>query len=122
MVRVSLVAMQFLKILFWCLLTCVGALFTFANWTTVRIALWGNLVAEVNLPLLLLITFLIGLLPMLLFHQAARWRLRGKLANAERTIATLREALTPPPPPVLEPDGPVVAAPTPAPLLPGATL
>ncbi len=74
--------MQFLKILFWCLLAFVAAVFTIGNWTTVGIELWGGLVAEVNLPLLLFIAFLLGLLPTWLYHGALRWRLRGRLATS----------------------------------------
>jgi len=82
--------MQFLKILFWCLLAFVAAIFTFGNWTSVPIHLWGGLIAEVNLPLLLLLTFLLGLLPTLLFHHAVRWRLRSRLTSLERTVSDLR--------------------------------
>ena len=66
--------MQFLKTLFWFLLAVVGAVFAIGNWTTVPIRLWAGLVAEVNLPLLLLLTFLAGLVPTLLFHHAVKWR------------------------------------------------
>jgi len=88
--------MQFLKTLFWCLLAFVAAMFTRNNWTTVPVNLWGGLIAEINLPLLLLITFLVGLLPMLGVYHAARWRMRSRLATAERTIATLREVIATP--------------------------
>ncbi len=91
--------MQFLKILFWCLIAFLAAVFTVGNWTTVPIKLWAGLVAEVNLPLLLLVTFLIGLVPMLLFHHAVRWRLRQRLASSERALAELRNAAQPPAPP-----------------------
>ena len=47
--------MQFLKILFWCLLAFVAAVFTISNWNAVQIQLWGGLIADVNLPLLLLV-------------------------------------------------------------------
>lgn len=97
--------MQFLKILFWCLLAFVAAVFTIANWTTVPIKLWGGLIAEVNLPLLLLVTFLAGLLPTMVYYQAVRWRLRNRLATTERTVNDLRSAIAPapsdPPPPAL---------------------
>lgn len=82
--------MQFLKILFWCLLAFIAAVFTLGNWTTVPLKLWGGLIAEVNLPLLLLATFLLGFLPMLLIHYTVRWRLRQRLANAQRAISDLR--------------------------------
>lgn len=88
--------MQFLKTLFWCLLAFVAAMFTRNNWTTVPVNLWGGLIAEINLPLLLLITFLVGFVPMLGVYHAARWRMRSRLATAERTIATLREVIATP--------------------------
>jgi putative membrane protein len=87
--------MQFLKILFWCLLAFLAAIFTIGNWTTVQIKLWGGLVAEVNLPLLLLVMFLLGLLPMLLYHQVVRWRLRQRLSAAQGAVETLRATNAP---------------------------
>jgi len=100
--------MQFLKILFWCLLAFVAAVFTLGNWTTVQIKLWGGLVAEVNLPLLLFVTFLIGLVPTMIYYNAIRWRLRNRLATSERTLADLRGVLLPTVPAALEPEAPAV--------------
>ena len=99
--------MQFLKILFWCLLAFVAALFTFGNWFSVPIRLGGGLVADTNLPFLLLVTFLAGLLPTLAWQHAVRWRLRSRLAAAERTIAELRPPLAP-----VTSEQPVLEAPT----------
>lgn len=82
--------MQFLKILFWCLLAFVAAVFTFGNWTTVSLQLFGGLVAEVNLPLLLLVTFLLGFVPTLAYQHWVRWRLRQRLTVAERALETER--------------------------------
>lgn len=79
--------MQFLKILFWCLFSVLIAVFAIGNWTTVPIRLWGGLVAEVNLPLLLVLTFLAGLLPTLIYHHAVKWRMRQRLSGMERVIA-----------------------------------
>ncbi|WP_298670062.1 lipopolysaccharide assembly protein LapA domain-containing protein [uncultured Sphingomonas sp.] len=84
--------MQFLKILFWCLIAFIAAVFTFGNWKWVTIQLFGNLVAEVNLPFLLLVTFAIGFVPTLIYQRAMRWRLRLRLNNAERALADLRAA------------------------------
>ena len=82
--------MQFLKILFWCLLAFLAAAFTIGNWTAVPIRLPGGLVADVNLPFLLLLTFLLGLLPTLGWQAAKRWRLRQRIATCERQLAELR--------------------------------
>ncbi|WP_312486947.1 hypothetical protein [Sphingomonas sp.] len=78
--------MQFLKMLFWCLLAFLAAAFTLGNWTTVPIRLVGGLVADVNLPLLLFLTFLLGLIPTLIWQHAARWRLRQRLNATERAL------------------------------------
>ncbi len=78
--------MQFLKILFWSLMAFVAAVFTFGNWTNVTIQLFGGLVAEVNLPLLLLATFLLGFVPTLIYQHWIRFRLRQRLTAAERAM------------------------------------
>ena len=90
--------MQFLKYLFWCLLAFLAAVFTFGNWTSVDIHLWGGLVAQVNLPFLLFVTFFAGLLPMYLYHVTARWRLKQRLQTTERTVEALRASLAIEPP------------------------
>ncbi|QNE31158.1 DUF1049 domain-containing protein [Sphingomonas sp. NBWT7] len=101
--------MQFLKILFWALIAFVAAVFTFGNWKWVPIQLFGNLVAEVNLPLLLLITFLLGFVPTFLYQRTIRWRLRQRLSAIERSVSDLRSstisdaAIVPAPPPVAAP-------------------
>ena len=82
--------MQFLKILFWCLLAFVAAVFTISNWNAVQIQLWGGLIADVNLPLLLFTTFLIGFVPTMLYNHAIRWRLRQRLSTCERELTELR--------------------------------
>lgn len=79
--------MRFLNALFWFLLAVVVSIFTYGNWKHVEINLWSGLIADVNLPLLLLIFFLAGLVPMALWHQAVKWRLKQKLAAAERSVA-----------------------------------
>ncbi|MBB4153127.1 hypothetical protein GGQ80_001015 [Sphingomonas jinjuensis] len=82
--------MQFLKILFWCLLAFVAALFTYGNWTSVPIQLWNGMEALVRLPFLLLVAVLAGFLPTYAYQRALRWRLKQRLVNAERLVADLR--------------------------------
>ena len=106
--------MQFLKILFWCLLAFVAAVFTIGNWQWVTIRLFGNLVAEVNLPLLLFVTFLIGFLPTFLYFKTIGWRLRRRLGDAQRTLGDIRVAAAPyAAEPVTTPVAPASAAPVP---------
>ncbi len=112
----SLRAMQFLKILLWCLLAFVAAIFTFGNWTWVTVNLWGGLVAEVNLPFLMLLTFLAGLVPTWLYYRTARWRLAQRLTTAERVIADLKPAPVPMGPDTFPQPAPMSTKPTPPPL------
>ena len=91
--------MQLLKYLFWCLLAFLAAVFSFGNWYSVEVHLWGGLIALVNLPFLLLATFLVGFVPMLLYHLTVRYRLRQRLLTSERTVESLR-VVAPPPAPV----------------------
>ncbi|MES2058825.1 MAG: lipopolysaccharide assembly protein LapA domain-containing protein [Pseudomonadota bacterium] len=111
--------MQFLKILFWCLLAFIAALFTIGNWTTVSLKLWGGLVAEVNLPLLLFVTFLIGFVPAMAYYRTILWRLRNRLSTSQRAMTDLRDATAAPPPPALTPDP---EPPLPAPSVPPAAV
>lgn len=105
--------MRFLKILFWILIGGLAAAFVIYNEAErVEIALWGNLVADVSLPILLIITFVIGFLPVLLAYQTYRWRMRARITSLERTIADLRSSQEPPaPPPAVDPGDILIGGP-----------
>lgn len=81
--------MQFLKTLFWALLVGVIVAFALNNMTMVPLKLWGTLYADVNLPLLLLVTFLAGFLPTFIALHLTRWRLRQRIVATDRTLADL---------------------------------
>jgi uncharacterized integral membrane protein len=102
--------MQFLKTLFWIFLTVIAVAFAFKNWTSAEVLLWGNIVVEVKLPILLFAAFLLGLVPMFILHRATRWRLRRRLEHAQRALGdtTVVEAA---PVPTHEPMMPPGAAP-----------
>ena len=104
--------MRFLKVLFWLLLGGLVAAFVIYNGDErVSIQLWGGLVADFSLPLLLILVFLLGLLPSLVAYQALRWRMRQRFAGLERALADLRAVQPSPmadaaaeiPPPVEQP-------------------
>lgn len=108
--------MQFLKMLLVALTVGLAVAFAFNNWESVPIRLWGGLIADINLPILLLGTFLAGFVPMWLAYRAVRWRSRQRQAANERTMADLRASLAAaaptvppaevaPPPPPLPPEG-----------------
>jgi lipopolysaccharide assembly protein A len=82
--------MQFLKALFWFLILGLITAFAVTNWHPVEIQLWSNLVADVNLPFLLLIVFLAGFVPMQVLYHTVRWRNRQRIAMLERTVEEMR--------------------------------
>ena len=75
--------MQFLKTLFWVLLAVFIALFASRNWFDVTLNLWGDLQADIKVPVLLGLTFLIGWLPAFLIYRARVWALRRRVEARE---------------------------------------
>ena len=71
--------MGFLKTLFWMALTVVVVVFSLRNWTTVTLDLFGGLAADAKLPVLLVVAFLLGFLPMFLYHKVMRWQDRRRV-------------------------------------------
>ena len=90
--------MQFLKTLFWMALTIGAILFSAFNWNAVTINLWGGLQADVKLPVLVLAAFLLGFLPLFLYHRARVWSLKRQIHGFERQVALFQ---APPLPPVV---------------------
>ena len=76
--------MQFLKTLFWVLIAVVVVLFASRNWSDVTLSLWSDIQADIKLPVLLLITFLIGFLPTWLILRARIWSHRRRIDAMER--------------------------------------
>ena len=79
--------MNFLRTLFWVVLAVSLAIFANQNWNDVTVNLWGNLQAEIKLPVLLIAIFLMGFLPPFFILRGRLWTLRRRLAIAERPPA-----------------------------------
>jgi uncharacterized integral membrane protein len=77
--------MQFLKTLFWVLLAVVAVLFAVRNWTPVTLNLWGDIQADVKIPVLLFVIFLLGFLPTWLLMRTRIWSHRRRLEAYERS-------------------------------------
>ena len=76
--------MRFLTTVFWALVAAIAALFSWVNWNPVSLHLWNDLQADVKLPLLLLVVFLIGFLPTWLIMRARIWQFRRRMESIER--------------------------------------
>lgn len=104
--------MQIVRTLVWTVLLVLLLAFSFFNWKPVEVQIWSNLVLETKVPALVIVSFLLGLVPMWLLHRGVKWRLGrriGALETAARSNLTPPPAsqvptTTPPPPPVAEGD------------------
>ena len=76
--------MQFLKTLLWVLIAVLVALLASRNWFDVTINLWGDLQADIKVPVLLGFMFLLGFLPTFLFYRAKLWGVHRRLEAQER--------------------------------------
>lgn len=80
--------MRFLSTLFWVLLAVMLVLFGTRNWTDVTLNLWGDIQADVKVPILLLVIFLLGFLPTWLIMRARMWSHRRRFEAVERQRAS----------------------------------
>ncbi|QNM83154.1 hypothetical protein H8M03_01990 [Sphingomonas sabuli] len=78
--------MRFLKTLFWVVLAVVITLCAANNWRDVTIDLWGNLRADVKLPVLLAVVFLFGMVPTWLAYRAKLWRAENRNVQPRPTV------------------------------------
>jgi uncharacterized integral membrane protein len=76
--------MNFLRTLFWVVVAVSLAIFATRNWIDVTVSLWGNLQADIKLPVLLFVIFLLGFLPPFLILRGRIWSLKRRLLIAER--------------------------------------
>lgn len=87
--------MQFLRTAFWVVIAVALAFFCMANYVPVTVRLWGDLVMETKLPVLLIGAFLLGALPFWIMARATRWRMKRKLESAERALIAATSHLAP---------------------------
>jgi uncharacterized membrane protein len=111
--------MQIVRTIVWVLLLFSLLAFSFFNWKPVEVQIWSNLVLETKLPALVIISFLLGLVPMWLIHRTSKWRATRRI-NALETATTRLATPSPAPVPAEqeqiadsppEPDNPVATEP-----------
>ena len=82
--------MNMLRTIVWVLITAVLVIFAMANWSPVTVTVWPGQMLDTKLPLLILISFLIGSVPMWIALRTTRWTLNRRLNDAERQLGDLR--------------------------------
>lgn len=88
--------MQFLRTLLWVVIAAFVAIIASQNWRDVTLDLWGDLQADIKIPVLLIFTFLLGFLPTWLIMRGRLWRMKRRVVQEE---AVKPVAAAPPPPP-----------------------
>jgi len=84
--------MRFLNLLFWLVVVALLTSLAIENWRDVTINLWGNLQADIKIPVLLALMLFLGWLPAYVFYRARLWRLRkGEVARATVPVAPNEE-------------------------------
>lgn len=81
--------MRFISTVLWAIAAVLVALFAYRNWGDVTLNLWGDLQADVKIPVLLLAFFLLGFLPTWLLMRARLWGATRRLEAMERTRASI---------------------------------
>lgn len=103
--------MQIIRTVIWVLLLVALLVFSYANWQPISVRIWDNLLVDTMLPAIVVVSFLIGFVPMWLFHRAAKWQFNRRIAaleNAARTAAATPVAAPSPPP--VEDEEPTLSA------------
>jgi len=86
--------MHFLKTVFWVLVAVVVVLFAVRNWTPVTLNLWGDIQADIKIPILLLIVFLLGFLPTWATMRTRLWSHRRRVDALERGRTSVSNSQT----------------------------
>lgn len=86
--------MQILRTAVWVVLLIALLLFSINNWVRVEVRIWENLIVDTPLPALVIVSFLLGLVPMWLLHVAGRWRMKRRISALEAVARQPSAALT----------------------------
>lgn len=78
--------MQVVRTIIWVLILFGILTFSFFNWAPVEVNLWENLVLETKVPVLVIIAFALGLVPMWLYHRSVKWSLGRRIRSLEASI------------------------------------
>lgn len=81
--------MQIIRTILWVLLIAGLLLFSVVNWDpTVTVRIWQGLVVDTKIPAIVVVSFLIGFIPMWLIYRASKWQLNRKIASLESAMRT----------------------------------
>lgn len=84
--------MQIVRTIIWVLLLVALLIFSFANWEpAVTVRIWEGLVVETKIPAIVIVSFLIGFVPMWLVQRGTKWHYRRRIVSLENAVRTAAE-------------------------------
>ncbi len=75
--------MQIIRTVVWVVVLIALLVFSINNWTTIDVKIWEGLILETKLPVLVVVSFLLGLLPMWILAKASKWRLKRQISQLQ---------------------------------------
>ena len=98
--------MQIVRTIVWVLLLVALLIFSVNNWNPVEVKIWEGLILETKIPALVIVSFLLGLVPMWLLNRAQKFHLSRRISSLEtaaRSAASTPIVTTPAPAPIERP-------------------
>ncbi len=78
--------MKILRTIIWVLAAIGFLVFAIYNWQPVELRLWQNLVLETKVPVLALLAFAAGFLPMWALHRSVVWGQNRRIRTLETSL------------------------------------
>lgn len=78
--------MNIIRTIIWVVVGIALLIFTLNNWSPVEVKIWEDIVLETKKPVLVIISFLAGFLPVWLLHRGTRWQLRRRITSLETAV------------------------------------
>jgi len=85
--------MQIVRTIVWVALLVAFVALTVLNWDiTLAMRIWPGMVWDTRLPAIVVVSFLLGLVPMWLVHRGAKWRLQRRISSLEAAARSVAVA------------------------------
>lgn len=78
--------MKILRTIIWALAAIGFLIFAIYNWQPVELTLWQNLVLETKVPVLVLLAFALGFVPLFAYHLSVKWGLNRRVKALENSL------------------------------------
>lgn len=97
--------MHIVRTIVWVVLAIALLIFSYNNWAPVEVKIWEDLILETKKPVLVILSFLIGFLPVWLLHRGTRWQMKRRISSLETAVRSALAPVTPAPdtPPPTDP-------------------